>query len=184
MLNNREVPEFQEKLIKIQAKLTEQRKLNRPNRWFEDALETGDSKDAWRVLNSLCQPKRSKQLSKPDLEKWVQKFADVSKVKQPKKHGAQLRAVRRNIQRMQKGSLDYEITPEEVSWAIRSLNMSRAEGHDGIFAEMIKLAAGVDGFTGLVLALFKACFRDSKIPTAWRKSNLILLSKKMATNNN
>ena len=55
LLNNKDQePEFHDKLVQCQAKLREHKALKGPSAWYEDVLNTGDSRDAWRVFTSVA----------------------------------------------------------------------------------------------------------------------------------
>ena len=66
---------FHEKLVAKQTELREAGDSIESAHWYEKMLESGDSKDAWRVMRTLATPRHSKDLGKPDLDFWCRKFS-------------------------------------------------------------------------------------------------------------
>ena len=70
--------------------------------------------------------------------------------------------------------LNEDLTMQEVVWALVKLKRKAAPGRDGLTAEMISK----DVLLQVWYELFKLCWKEGMMPSIWKHSDVILVSKK------
>ena len=65
----------------------------------------------------------------------------------------------------------------DVFKIIKSLNVIKAHGHDGILVRMIKVCD--ESLVQLLSLIFRGCIDTGVYPDTWKKSNTVSVQKKM-----
>ena len=72
--------------------------------------------------------------------------------------------------------LSFDISKDEITKIIRSLDPNKAHGHDGTSIRMLKLCAS--SISKPLFLLFKYSLENECFPNEWKKANIVPIHKK------
>ena len=145
-----------------------------------DNLQKNDPKSYWELLEEL-KNKTNNNIKKPENnispKEWKEYFENLNTIQYQNQELEQMKQKLNSIEKdVIFNELDYTISPDEISKAIKSLKNNKSCGFSTISNEMIKYSQTVN--IPLFTKIFNLVFSSSIYPNSWGQGFITPIHKK------